>query len=394
MIVWTILWKEIIDGLRDRRSLLNSIGYSLMIPLFIPLMYTGIIDKVDDSKERAEHGDPEVAVIGMEHAPAAMERLDRRGFNPVPFEGTSPEEAVAAGDLELVLRISEDYREDWQAGRPASIELIHDGGNDDASRRVRQVQTELYKWGAVIGQRRLMARGIAPDLGIAVAVQEVDVSSAQQRGSKMLFLVPMFLLMSCFLCSMYVAIDMGAGERERGSLEALVLTTATSQELAWAKWAAAFLFGSFGVVLTAALSLWVLRFVDLEALGLQVAAGPRELGMFLLLCLPLTALAAAIQLFLATYSRSFKEAQTYLSFVVVLPMLPGSIMAFSSTTGDSASMAIPGWGHQVMMDNVLAGEGLPGLDYGLSTLSCVLLTAVFVWACGKLLRRESVIFGR
>ena len=134
--------------------------------------------------------------------------------------------------------------------------------------------------------------------------------------------------------------------------------------------------------------------VPLEVLGMRLVLGPMELGFILLCFLPLVLLAGAFQLLCASFARSFKEAQTYLSFVVVLPMVPGFIMTFSSTSGDSASMAIPGWGHQVMMDNVLAGEGLPALDYGLSTLSCVLLTAVFVWACGKLLRRESVIFGR
>jgi sodium transport system permease protein len=147
-------------------------------------------------------------------------------------------------------------------------------------------------------------------------------------------------------------------------------------------------------VLTAVLSIWAIRFVDLNALNLRIAAGPREMGMFLLICVPLTAVAAAVQVLVATYSRSFKEAQTYLSMMVLLPLAPGFVMTVKPVQEADWMMTIPALGQQLMMGNVLQGAGLPAVHFGLSVLAGVVATALSVIACGKLLEKEQIIFGR
>jgi sodium transport system permease protein len=394
MRAWVVFVKELVDGVRDRRSLLTAMVFPLLTPLLSVGLLSAMVAQAHSDDRAPGGGDPVLSVVGLDLAPSLMAWLDGSGLDPVPFEGTSPEEVVQAGHAKVVLRISEDYAEDWRAGRPARVEMIYDAGRDDAKARVRKVRRLVNRWGGSVGAKRLLALGVAPDLVRAVALEEVDMSTAEERGAQLLMLIPMFIIMACFICSMYVAIDATAGERERGSLEALVLTTVTPRELALAKFGAAFGFGLIGVTMTAVLSVWVIRFMDLDALDLKVAAGPREMGMFVLVCIPLTAVAAAAQVLLATFSRSFKEAQTYLSVMILIPMVPGFLMVVKPLQEAAWMMAIPALGQQLMMGNILQGEGLPALDYGLSVLASIVGTALLVWVCGNLLRKEAIVFGR
>lgn len=394
MRAWVVFLKELKDGVRDRRSLLSAMAF----PLFAPILSVGLLGAMVSETTKddlaADGGDPDLQMIGMDQAPSLVAFLDDHGFDPVAFIGDSPETIVRDGDSKVILRLGDDYAEDWSAGRPARIEMIYDAGRDDARSRVRKVRNTVGAWGASTGAMRLMALGVSPDVGRAVQLDEIDLSTAEERGARLLQLIPMFIIMSCFLCSMYVAIDATAGERERGSLEALVLTTVSPRELALAKFGAAFVFGGIGVMLTAVLSIWAIRFVDLDALNLRIAAGPREMGMFLLICVPLTAVAAAVQVLVATYSRSFKEAQTYLSMMVLLPLAPGFVMTVKPVQEADWMMTIPALGQQLMMGNVLQGAGLPAVHFGLSVLAGVVATALSVIACGKLLEKEQIIFGR
>ncbi len=394
MRAWIVFMKELVDGVRDRRSLLSAMAFPLIAPVLSVGLLGAMVAETTKDDKAPDGGDPALAVVGIEAAPSLVAYLDDNGFDPVAYPGESPEDDVRERESKVILRLADDYAEDWTAGRPARVELIYDASRDDARSRVRKVRRTVEAWGMTTGAKRLIAMGVAPDVVRAVSLEDVDLSTAEERGARLLQLIPMFIIMACFLCSMYVAIDATAGERERGSLEALVLTTVSPRELALAKFGAAFIFGGIGVVLTAVLSVWAIRFVDLDALGLRIAAGPREAGMFLLICLPLTAVAAALQVLVATFSRSFKEAQTYLSMMVLLPLAPGFLMTVKPVQEAAWMMAVPALGQQLMMGSVLQGSGLPALDYALSVGAGVFATAVCVVACGRLLEKEQIIFGR
>ncbi len=394
MRAWIVFMKELLDGVRDRRSLLSAMAFPLLAPVMSVGLLGAMVAETTKDDRAPDGGEPALEIVGMEHAPSLVAYLDDNGFDPIAFGGPSAEDEIREGESKVILRIDDDYAENWTAGRPARIELIHDASRNDARSRVRKVRRTVEAWGMSTGAKRLIAMGVAPDVVRAITLEDVDMSTAEERGARLLQLIPMFIIMACFLCSMYVAIDATAGERERGSLEALVLTTVSPRELALAKFGAAFVFGGIGVVLTAVLSVWAVRFVDLDALGLRIAAGPREAGMFLLICLPLTALAAAVQVLVATYSRSFKEAQTYLSMMVLLPLAPGFLMTVKPVQEAVWMMAVPALGQQLMMGNVLQGSGLPALDFALSVGAGVAATALCVVACGKLLEKEQIIFGR
>ena len=390
---WVVFLKEIVDGLRDRRSLASA----MIFPLLAPLLSAGLLAMIvsqDTDDSGPDGADPDLPIIGMELAPTFVQHLNDAGFTPVAWEGGAPEDAIASSDEKVILRIDPDFADDFSAGRPARVEMLIDDSRSDSRSRIRKVRRAIQSYGATIGGLRLLARGVSPFVSQAIALDEVDLSTPEERGAQLLQLIPMFVIMACFICSMYVAIDATAGERERGSLESLVLTPASPTELASAKWGASLAFGAIGVIATAVLSVWACRFVDLDSLGMSLAAGPREIGMVVLICLPLTGLAAALQLLVATYSRSFKEAQTYLSVMIFLPMAPGFLLTVKPMEEAAWMMGVPALGQQLMMGAVLQGDGLPGLHFLLSTASCALLTVVCVLGCGRLLRREQIVFGR
>lgn len=390
---WVILLKELKDGVRDRRSLASA----MIFPLLAPLLSAGLLAVIvsQDTSDRGPNGAfPDLPIVGMELAPTFVDRLGKAEFEPVAWTGGSPEDAITRGDEKVIVRIDPSFPEDFSVARPARVEMLFDDSRADARSRIRRVRRAIQAYGAEIGAMRLLTMGINPTVGQAVMLDEVDLSTPEERGAQLLQLIPMFVIMACFICSMYVAIDATAGERERGSLESLVLTTASPAELATAKWLASFVFGAVGVIATAALSVWACRFVDLDSMGMSLAAGPREIGMFLIIAMPLTAAAAALQLLVATFSRSFKEAQTYLSAMVFLPMAPGLLLTVKPMEEAAWMMAVPALGQQLMMGHVLQGGGLPAMDLALSLVGCGVLAFGFVFACGRLLRREKIIFGR
>ena len=263
--VRVILLKEILDGLRDRRSLLGAMIYPLMAPLLSAALLAGIVSQAT-SDEESSGGEPDVPVIGMELAPTFVKHLDDSGFDPVAWEGGDPADAIVDQSEKVIVRIHPDFPEDFAEGRPARVTIYFDESRTTTWGRVRKVRRAIRSYGASVGSKRLLARGVSPTVAWAIALDEVDLSTPEERGAQLLSLVPASVIVACFLCSLYIAIDTTAGERERGSLESLVLTPASPMELATAKWAASLTFGAIGVAPTAVLSVWACGLVDLASL--------------------------------------------------------------------------------------------------------------------------------
>jgi sodium transport system permease protein len=110
--------------------------------------------------------------------------------------------------------------------------------------------------------------------------------------------------------------------------------------------------------------------------------------------LPLTLLASSAQMLVATYARSFKEAQTLLSLLLFVPMIPGMVMAFVPFDGSTLWRAVPVMGQHLMLDSILRGEGLSAVDWLLSVVGVALPAAACVAFCARLLRKEQIVYGR
>ena len=379
-----VLWKELLDGLRDRRALASALLFPLLGPVLIGFMLTRIAQDEDT------RGPLVLPVDGAAHAPALLDFLRGAGVEVVP-PPDDPETAVRSGAVDVVLRIEPTYAEDWSAGRPAPVSLIV-----DASRSAARTDTERARalLGAYAGQAatlRLLARGVSPALAQPLSIDEVDLATPESRGARLLEMAVMFVVMAAFLCSLYLAIDATAGERERKSLEPLLLTPAPRTALAAGKFLAATLFGLVGTALTLAAVVLVLRQVPLELLGVRAALDARAALLLFAVCAPLAPFAAATQLLIAAFARSFKEAQTWLGATLILPMLPGLVLSLNPARPGSALRAVPVLGQQLLAGEVFRGEALPAGPFVACAASTLLVSLVAFAALVRVLRNEEAL---
>ncbi|HVI03584.1 MAG TPA: ABC transporter permease [Enhygromyxa sp.] len=381
-----VVRKELRDALRDRRSLLSALLYPLLGPLLIFVMFSYIADT--HTQERPL----KLAVIGQDNAPTLIRYLEHQGVQ-IEDPPADPLAAVRDGEIDVVLDIPADFGEEFRAARPASVRLILDDSNAASKTSIKRTQRLLVGYSQQVGSLRLLARGVDPSLANAINIEQLDLATPQKEAASLLGMLPMFVLLAAFIGGMYVATDATAGERERGSLEPLLCNPVSRRTLVVGKWLAATAFAGVSIVLTLALSLLALTFVPLDELGVVLDLGPVEIAGVLAATVPIALLAAAAQLLLATFARTFKEAQTYLSLMMLVPMIPGVVMSIKPIHSALWMMPIPLLGQQVLLMDVLRGEPTSALDFALTGLSAAVLTVVCLLINARLLERETIVLG-
>jgi sodium transport system permease protein len=287
--------------------------------------------------------------------------------------------------------IPEDYAKRFTAGQPAPLQLYSDSSDQTAERDVRRAKNVLAAYGAVITQLRLMARGVDPTALAPIAVHDVDVSTPVSRSVLALGTVSVFIFMSLFMGGMYLAIDATAGERERGSLEPLLTVPVRREHLIYGKILAACAFMTMSLVASVTALSFVLRRVGLEGLGMSVNFGPTTALLIVLCCLPLIPFCAAIMTIIAAYTRSYREAQTYLGVITLVPILP---MMFASMMGlrpTAMLMAIPSMSQHFLITSLLRDEAIPPLHVALSVGVSLGLGLILAALAGRLYHREALL---
>jgi sodium transport system permease protein len=222
----------------------------------------------------------------------------------------------------------------------------------------------------------------------------VEVSTAQQRAAQILNFIPMFIIMAGFIGGMQIATDSTAGERERGSLEPLLVNPAPRFVFVTGKWLAAAIAAFVSVLLTTVLCANLPRFLPLEEMGIRFRIGPEHLAGIVGAIGPMCLFSSALQSSVATLARSFKEAQSYMGILILLPMIPG-IMGALYPIGTAAWMyMVPMLGPYVLLTSVLGGRD-PGMAaYVNSGLISFMSAVVLVRVTAFLFSSERIIFAR
>jgi sodium transport system permease protein len=382
-----ILRKELIDGVRDRRSVFSTLMFPLMIPALIIFMFDMMADKI------REPGRVEVPVVGGEHAPALVDWLRQKGIETV--EGpVNPHQSVRQREVDYVLVIPDDYAEKFSRGRTVELELIVDSSHDEGDPEKRKLTDAVKAYRETIANLRLIARGVSPQVVHPIELNKVEIASAQKLSARILVFIPMYVLMAAFMAGMNVAIDTTAGERERESLECLLVNPVPRVAIVLGKWLAAVAFSAVGIGLTFGGMLIALRFVPLPDLGLRFDLGAFEIIAVLAATLPMALLASGLQVLIASFARSFKEAQTYMSLLVLVPMIPVVAFLVKAASVENWMYPIPVLGQQALMTKVLQGEAAGLGFFLLAGFSSLVIGLVCVAVTARLFRRENIIYGR
>lgn len=385
--MWIVLKKELLDGVRDRRALFSALLYPLFGPLLSGLLFGFMAD------QQREAAEVPVPIAGQEHAPELVEWLVGQGVEVVEAPD-DPRAAVRDKDVPFVVAVPEDFGEHLAKGTPIKLELIVDGSRNDSRAAVGHAQQLLGQFSENITSRRLLARGIDPQVIKPIHVVEVEVASKQELATSVFAFVPMFVLMATFIGGMQLAMDATAGERERGSLEPLLLNPVPRAAIVVGKWLAALVFALVCVVLTLLCCVVVLEYSPVRDLGLSLELGPAALGLVLLAAAPMALMATAIQILVASFARSYKEAQTYISLLMFVPMVPAIVGMMSGLDRSIGALLVPGLGQQIVVEQVFGGGETGVLDFLLPMGSALVVALGCVWVTAWMFRREAVVFGR
>ena len=379
--------KEFTDAVRDRRSLMSALLYPVLMPLMITVMFSALA--------RLESSDRplETPIAGREHAPNLVAWLEERGV-VVLDPPDDPEAAVRDGDVDLVVVIDEDYGEQFRSVQPAVVQIVHDSSRTSSRTSIRRTRSLLLAYSNEVAVLRLMARGVSPGVIRAVRVDDLDLATPAQSAARVFAMLPMFLILAAFIGGLNVAIDTTAGERERKSLEPLLVNPVSRTALTAGKWLTTCVFGLVSTVLTLVTFLFMMRFVPLEELGVQLNLAGHQLLLMTITVAPMALLASSLQMFVATFARSFKEAQTYVSLLVFLPMIPGMVTQIYPLQAAAWMMLVPALSHQLLLIDVMGGEPVAAVSVATASVATVLLAFLFLVLTAWMLRQEKIIFGR
>jgi sodium transport system permease protein len=361
----TVFVKEVTENLRDRRTVMSALIYGPLIGPFIMMLFmstvlTRELDKADQPIK--------VPVIGAEYAPNLIDALKQQGLLPQP-PVAHPEQAVLNQDADVVLRIPPDFGKSWQKGETAQVEVIYDSSQQEASSSAERVRHMLDAYSRRQGAMRLVARGLSPTMMAPVSINERDQSTPQSRAGRMFAILPYFFVLTVFMGGMYLAIDLTAGERERQSLEPLFANPVSRWKVLLGKLAAICVFSLISLLIGLAGFALCGKLIPSEKLGMMLNLGPVFAGKVLLIMLPLVILLASLQTLVAAFAKSYREAQTYLSLLMLVPALPSILLSAMPIKVAGWMYAVPLLGQQIGITQLLRGDILSLHDIAVCMVS-------------------------
>lgn len=395
--VWLVARKELLEALRDRRTLFVA----LVLPVLLyPLMMLGLAPLVSLQKKKLAETRQPVAVTGEGRA-AVLELVlaPPDGSEPVELEivePTDPGQALEDGELALWIQAAPDFAEAVESGRSGEL-VVHRDGSDDRS------LAAFGKWrdALEVARERVLAErvdelGLDPAWSEPIRVVELkDVASAERRSAYLFGkLLSLILVVMTLSGAFYPAVDVVAGEKERGTMETLLVAPCGRAELVLGKFVAVLVVTVAAAVLNlASMGLTMGPLMRGMELGGQISlhVTPQVLLGILLLLVPLSALFSALALALSTMARSVKEAQHYLTplFLFVMPL--ALVVTLPNVELTRVLAAVPVTNAVLFFRDLL----LEKVDWvtTLIVLGSTIVTAgLALWACVLLFLEERTLF--
>jgi sodium transport system permease protein len=386
----TVFFKELLDNVRDRRTLASAL---IMGPIFGPVMFAVVINmSIDRALDDAE-SIMELPVIGQEYAPNLMRFLESRNIDIVagPEDAGAAADAVKSGLHDVVLVVPENFGEQLADTIPARVELYSDEANSQGEKEERRARRALRAYNQQLAGIRLSARGVSPLLLRPINIDEVDVSTPSGRSAMLLGMMSYFFIFALLMGGMYLAIDTTAGERERGSLEPLLSLPVTRGQLILGKIMATCVFMAASLILSLLSFYVVLEFMPLEQLGMTPNFGLPVVAAAFFLLLPFILLGASLMTLVASFTKSYKEAQTWLSVVLIAPTLPILVVSILTLRPKLEFMFVPSLSQHLILVDMVKNEPLNGLHIAISVCSTLVFGAILTWICARLYQREGLL---
>jgi len=383
--VVTIFRKEIVDALRDRRTLLTVLISSVLMGPLVLLAISALVASLESNAEQRE-----VVVAGLAAAPTLQNYLERQTFTvreaPADFE----RQLRSATLPDAVVVVPKDFEAALQRGDAPIVEIVADSANQRSQASSSRTARLLGGFSRERATLNLAMRGVSPDVLEPVQVEERDLASTQTRATQITGMLPFFVLMAVLTGALNAALDTTAGERERGSLEPLLMNPNERWALVLGKWGAVAGVAMLIAVLSCFSFLpgqWLLRS---DTLAAMFQYGPREALLFLVVLLPFAAAVSALLMAVAIRCKTFKEAQASTTVVMLAASLLPLINVFSLGQESAWYLWVPALAQNLLMTRVLKGEAFGVDQLAAPLIVCALIAAVAVWFVARTLRSAAV----
>lgn len=382
---WTVFRKELLDALRDRRTLMTVFISSVAMGPLVLVLISTLVSSIEQRAEARE-----LTAVGLDAAPTLRNYLLRQTYTlkqaPSDYEQQLKDSRLA----DPVLVVPRDFEEELARGEAPVLEIVSSSANQRAQSGVGRVGRLLDGFNQEQATLRLAVRGVAPAAVQSVQVEERDLANPASRAAQLTAMLPFFVLMAVLYGALNAALDTTAGERERGSLEPLLMNPAPRWALVAGKWGAVWAVGMLIAVLSSFSFLpgqWLLRS---ETLAAMFQYGLGEAMAFLGLLLPLAGALSALLMAVAIRCRSFKEAQANATVIVLALSLLPMIALFSQEGERPWHLWVPALAQSTLMARVLKGEPISGLDMLVPALACVLLAVLCLAYVSRQFARAAV----
>ena len=380
--MWIVMLKELRDIGRDRRTLALTL---LLGPLLFPALILGMGALAEKRAKTQIDKVLEVPVIGMERAPNLMAFLATQGIKAVEAPADL-EAALREQRQDVGLRVSESFAEDWRAGRPALVEVMLDTTQRDSSIPGQRLRGALAAYSGQVGALRLLARGMDPSVAQPVNTGTLDVSTPEaKRGLMLSVMLPYFLIITAFLGGAALVLDATAGERERQTLEPLLATPAPRGAIVSGKIVAACLLG----VVSLLLSLLAIKLSAQFATGMarSLDMSLMSIASMLFVLLPMLLIGTSLLTFLAAAAKSLKEAQSHMTWLMLMPMIPTMMLMVNPVKTQLWQFAVPFLAQNQLLLKVIRHEPISPQVWAVY-LGCSIGLALVLWLAAVMRYRQ------
>jgi len=371
--MWSVMRKELRDISRDRRTLALAL---LLGPLLYPVLMIGMGSLAESRARTQLDRTLEVPTVGIERAPNLVAFLGTQGIRAVKAPD-DVDAAIVRQEFDVALRIAPDYANDWRAGKPALVEIVADTTRRDSEIPSARVRAALEGYSGQVGSLRLLARGIDPSVVRAVSVGSRDLATEEaKRGLMLAAIMPYLLILMSFIGGAYLIMDATAGERERQSLEPLLATPASRGAIVSGKIAAACAMGLLSLLLT--LVAFKISAQMSTGVGRMLDVSFASIGRILLILLPMVFIGTTLLTCLAAAAKSLKEAQSHMTWLMLLPMIPTIALIVNPVKTQAWQFMVPFLAQNQMLLKVIRGEAIDLRTWGIY-LGTGFVVAALLW---------------
>lgn len=384
--------KELLDIRRD----LKSIQVVFFLPVFMVLSFVAtclFMLSLSKSSQINLEQPLEIHVSGAQYFPELVQALSE---SAIKINNTQERATAATSSHQPIytLEIPESAQSQFAQGRSVNIRLIYDGSKNRDQGALNRIRQAIWGLNQRVGQLRLLTRNVAPELINPIALQETNLANEEKMAGLFLGSIPLILIITAFLCSTGVSADLFAGEREKRTLEALLITSCPSSSIAIGKWLCTWWLTCIATTWQLVLLSCAVGALPLSQLGIRVDIDVSDWLIIWLSLLNLGAFACSLQVFISLHARNFKDAQMLISLMAAIPVVALGYNLYKPDFYAAWFDWAPIISHHLIIKTLMGGQTISVATWVESALTTIAPCACILYLAQKRLRAARVIYGR